>query len=213
MRRTILAAVVACLTCTLGYALGVSGRSPPEVVVKEVKVPVVERVEVAAASPECPVATATPEQTQSAPAATERTEPARVEPVRVAMQRRAARGVAPAEAEAPARSDDSSFRRMRRNVKTSNAADRLVRQAISDAEQGKEKLAMVRLERALKKNPKHPVAHLLRGVLAQLDGNTTLARTEYERYLAVEPDGEFSAEVRATIEAGLKGPADKIASR
>ncbi len=198
MRGSLIATLIALSAGSLGYFAGWNRQQPASevVVYQEVAVPAVaDRVEIP--PPLCPEPAAVAE---AAPAPAAKTF-SKLRRLRYAKLSQAPKG------------ETSRFHRFRQNLKAYDQADRLVGQAISAAEKGNQKLALFSLKRALLKNPRHATAHLLRGVLAQLDGDVAVARTEYSAYLETEPVGTFSAEVRAILDSGLRGPPAKVASR
>jgi Tetratricopeptide repeat len=69
--------------------------------------------------------------------------------------------------------------------------------ALYDANRSREALA--ELERAVVLDPRYAPAHLLLGEIHQGDGRTKQARADYERFLALEPDGEQARAVRAIL--------------
>jgi CheY-like chemotaxis protein len=69
--------------------------------------------------------------------------------------------------------------------------------ALYDANRSREALA--ELERAVALDARYAPAHLLLGEIHQGDGRTKQARAAYERFLALEPDGEQARAVRAIL--------------
>ncbi len=72
--------------------------------------------------------------------------------------------------------------------------------ALSRFELGEDAAAARSLARALDLDPKHPMANVLAGFLAQTHGQRDRARAHYERYLKFTPDGPLAAEVQSILE-------------
>jgi tetratricopeptide (TPR) repeat protein len=63
--------------------------------------------------------------------------------------------------------------------------------------------AIAALEAVLKANPNHADAHLaLAYVYRKAPSQSALARQHFERYLALEPNGESAASVRQWLQSG-----------
>ncbi len=59
--------------------------------------------------------------------------------------------------------------------------------------------AQIAVDRALRAQPDHAMATLLKGNIAQLRGDRESARTQYARYLELDSDGAWASEVRVVL--------------
>ncbi len=92
--------------------------------------------------------------------------------------------------------DLSSFKQLRQDLKGNSKPDVFVRKALVALEAGRKQRARWFIKSALKESKEHALAHLVLGLMAQLDGKTAVARTEYSRYLFGAPTGAYAADIR-----------------
>ena len=71
--------------------------------------------------------------------------------------------------------------------------------ALCSYELHRDRDAMAAARRALARNPSHPLSNLLAGFVQQQAGNTAAARRYYQRYLAVDPQGDFAGELKSVL--------------
>lgn len=80
--------------------------------------------------------------------------------------------------------------------------DALAAQALALYDLKRDKSARWSVKRALRLNPQHPLANVLRGFMAQVDHDVPSALAHYDKYLKQHPDGALAAEletVRKTL--------------
>lgn len=75
--------------------------------------------------------------------------------------------------------------------------DALVAQAFALYDLRRDKAARVAVKKALKLSPKHPLAHVLRGTMAQVDHDVGSALAHYDKYLRQRPKSALASELAA----------------
>jgi len=69
----------------------------------------------------------------------------------------------------------------------------------------RDRAAKAEVKKALRLEPKHPLANVLRGTMAQVDKDVGSALAHYEKYLRQRPRGSIAAEL-VSVRTNLKGP-------
>ncbi len=83
--------------------------------------------------------------------------------------------------------------------------DALAAHAFALFELRKDRAAKAEVKKALKLEPKHPLANVLRGTMAQVDKDVSSALAHYDKYLRQRPNGSLATEL-FSVRSNLKGP-------
>lgn len=73
--------------------------------------------------------------------------------------------------------------------------DALVAQAFALYDLRRDKAARITVKKALKLSPKHPLAHVLRGTMAQVEHDVGSALAHYDKYLRQRPNSALATEL------------------